>query len=136
MKAVAELTSIDSSAATITGGTFTKSFTLNTYAVTLLTIRDKNVVAAIPQTNTPAARTGLSAVCRGDAFIIALPGKGQYEVQLSSMDGRTALRARVSGGSFMCAKNAFAPGAYVVRAVPSIANGAETAELRMIAVVK
>jgi hypothetical protein len=133
MKAVAELARIDSAATTITGGTFTRSFKLNTYSVSLLTIRDRNIVAALPQAGSGAFHRNATLACRGDAVTITFPDGNAYDVQMSSMSGRTVVRARASGGTLVCSKKAFTPGAYVMRAVPVVKDAAE---LLTIAVVK
>jgi len=135
MKAVAELTRIDSSAATITGGTFSKAFKLNTYSVTLLTIRDRNAVAVAPQQRLRPAGATPALICRGTTLSLSLPDNRGYNLRINAMDGRTILRAHVPGDTWTCAKRLFAPAAYMISARPEKAAGS-AGEVRLMAVIR
>jgi hypothetical protein len=91
MKAASALQHYDSvTTQTLTAKTFTKTFPLNYFGMTLLTLTNPSASAIKKPVNAakPASQAALSADIRGDKLTFTAPERGLYTIGLYSTSGR------------------------------------------------
>jgi xylan 1,4-beta-xylosidase len=109
---------------TITGGTFSKTFTQNYYSVGLIQITNQNAVKTIEDVkNIPTINTAIKAQKVGTNLLVSVPTQGQYTVQLFSTSGKKMLTVSGIGpGNNSIPLNKMATGSYLLKCSSAQSN--------------
>jgi hypothetical protein len=116
LKQAAMLTHFDSVATpTLTGKSWSKTFTQNYYSVGLIILTKANGVSTAPARPAGEIQT-MRAIVQGKNVIIAMPLSGAYQVQLFTTGGRKIVEKDVNGpGKSVVSLAKLPTGAYILK---------------------
>lgn len=101
---------------TLSGTTWTKSFTQNYYSVGLITLSNPQAVKSDPHQNekiSPIQRSDIAVTGRGGNIMIVLPFTGSVSVRLFSAQGRAVMSKKADDAKVLSLENV-ATGAYLL----------------------
>jgi hypothetical protein len=116
LKQAAMLTHFDSVATpTLTGKSWSKTFTQNYYSVGLIILTKANGVSTAPAR--PASEIqAMGAVIQGKNVLVSMPLAGPYQVRLYTIDGRTIVEKLMTGpGKSLVSLENVPTGAYILK---------------------
>ena len=116
LKQAAMLTHFDSVATpTLTGKSWSKTFTQNYYSVGLIILTKAGSVSTAPARPADEIQT-IRATIQGKNVLVAMPNSGTYQVQLFTTSGRKILEKTVNGpGKSVVSLSNVPRGAYILK---------------------